>query len=476
MEDRDFFSTYVSGFRYISGDPAPIIDTVDKNRLQVARELTRSPVPESKQSWSTFCQKYPQAAFDLLVKEDLTPENGTLWNEFLSGLVFGDDANKTIRDDLVVEAFQHLTNVDSSTLQPMVYGLARLIFSAPRQLISDVERWLKRLWENISLQPNEPLDLSEDLYDQAINSTAGKLAQTLLLEIDAKRQENVSPTNSQRQLLRRISNCEGAVGQLGRAIFARHLSFLLNLERQCVIDDLGPRINATNAEGVALRSVMLSYGLISPELTQVLGQAVMKGAVESKASGHAANVAENILQPALADVRGDNTVHWGLTATDVAQVLRDSPSFFRREVLQRLVSWSKNDGAGAEDTWRTTIKPFFTKVWPIEREFLDVLLTHQLIALAVGAGNEFPDALEQLRPYLVPFDRGLGLLPDISSSNVPERFPTETLELLWLVCGPESRGSYYGISNIIDRLIEADPGLEADRRLQWLEHRAERFD
>ena len=31
------------------------------------------------------------------------------------------------------------------------------------------------------------------------------------------------------------------------------------------------------------------------------------------------------------------------------------------------------------------------------------------------------------------------------------------------------------MSEIIDRLIEADPGIEVDRRLQWLEQRAERI-
>ena len=32
------------------------------------------------------------------------------------------------------------------------------------------------------------------------------------------------------------------------------------------------------------------------------------------------------------------------------------------------------------------------------------------------------------------------------------------------------------MAGIIDRLIEADPQVEVDRRLQWLENRAERYD
>ena len=58
---------------------------------------------------------------------------------------------------------------------------------------------------------------------------------------------------------------------------------------------------------------------------------------------------------------------------------------------------------------------------------------------------------------------------------MPEKFPRETLSLLRLVCGPGSKGSFYEMAKIIDRLIGADPDMEVDRRLQWLERHAERF-
>ena len=122
------------------------------------------------------------------------------------------------------------------------------------------------------------------------------------------------------------------------------------------------------------------------------------------------------------------------------------------------------------------IIPFFKEVWPKEREFRDVSLTPHLIDLAVGSGDQFPTAVEFLQPYLSPYDRGYGSLFSIDRSEVSEKFPRETLNLLWLVCGPKSRGSFYEISKIIDRLIDADPGIEIDRRLQWLEQRAERFE
>ena len=251
-----------------------------------------------------------------------------------------------------------------------------------------------------------------------------------------------------------------------------------NSTMNSVIDILGPRISAANAEGAALRAVMLRYGSVTPKLTQVLGQAVMKGVVESESSDHAAaTIASKILRPALADVRRDNSVRWGLTASDVAQVLREAPQTIRRGALEVLMRWlwlSKDEG-GVEDAWRLMFGPFFREVWPKEREFRHVSLTQHLIALAVGAGNKFPAALEQLRSYIVPFDQDYGSLHSIVASNAPENFPSETLSLLWLVCGTNSRGNFSEIAEIIDRLIAADANIEIDRRLQWLEHRAERF-
>ena len=477
VEDRDFFEIYSTGGRYIAGDPAPIIEAPEDDRLQVARELAKSPDLDLRGGWSAFCRSYPQGAFDSLCKGDVTAANGALWDDFLNGLASGDEASKEIRDDLSVRAFDHLSEIDTDILRPMVSGLSALIRSAPPQRLADLDGWLERLWKIVSKQPGQLLDLSSDLYDKAINSIAGRLTETLLLEMDARRKQDSASSEALRQLVRSIADHEGPAGQLGRAVLTRNASFLLSIERNCVIDILGPRISASDKEGAALRAVMLSSRSISPDLTQLLGEAVKKGAIESEQSGHVARaIAANVLRPAVADIRGDHSVRWGLTASDVAHVLREAPQEIRRGALEVLAIWLRDDPAGVEEAWCAMVIPFFKKVWPKEHEFRDVSLTPHLIDLAVGSGDQFPTAAEFLQPYLSPYDRGYGSLFSIDKSEVPEKFPRETLNLLWLVCGPKSRGSFYAISKIIDRLIDVDPDIEIDRRLQWLEQRAERFE
>ena len=103
VEDRDFFKSYIYGARWVVDDPTPILEATEDDRLRVARKLAHSPEFNQQQGWSAFCQNYPQVAFDSLVKENLTPENGALWNQFLGGLVFGDRESKAIRDDLAIQ-------------------------------------------------------------------------------------------------------------------------------------------------------------------------------------------------------------------------------------------------------------------------------------------------------------------------------------------------------------------------------------
>ena len=447
VEDRDFFEIYSTGGHYIADDPAPIIEAPEDDRLLVALELAKSPDPDLRGGWSAFCRSHPQGAFDSLCKGDVTAANGALWSDFLHGLASGDEASKEIRDDLSVRAFDHLSEIDADILRPMVSGLSDLIRSAPRQRFADLDGWLERLWKIVSEQPRQPLDLSSDLYDKAINSIAGRLTETLLLEMEARRQQDSASSESLCQLVRSIAHHEGPAGQLGRAVLTHAASFLLSIGRSCVIDILGPRISASDEEGDALRAVMLSSRSISPDLTQLLGEAVKKGAIESEQRGHkAAIVASNVLRPALADVRRDHSVRWGLTASDVADVLRKAPQEIRSGALEVLAIWLRNAPAGVEEVWCTMITPFFEKVWPKEHKFRDVSLTPHLIDLAVGSGDQFPTAVEFLQPYLSPYDRGYGSLRSIDRSEVPEKFPSETLNLLWLVCGPKSRGSFYEIS------------------------------
>ena len=473
VKDQDFFGSYLSEAQSVAGNPEPIAEAAGDDRLRVASELRRRPEPEHRLGWSEYCRSDPQGAFDLLANADLSSANGTLWNDFLFGIEFGHEASKPTRDDLAVKSFDHLAKnaSDDASLRPMASGLASLLMSDPRPRIADMDRWLRRLWD-ISTQLQSSLGHSTNVFELAIQEVAGKVTHTLLLEIDARKQNDKSPTAAQLELLSDISHHMGTPGRLGRVVLAYHLSFVISVSQPCVVDVLKNHIEAANEEGKALRAVMLSNGLTS-QVTRELGNAVLKGAIESKAVGDAAtNVAANILRPALSPVPGD----WGLAASDVANVLRSASPNIRVAALDVLRQWINDKNTSGELFWHGPLASFFENIWPKEREFRDVSLTESFIGLVIAAGDEFPAAFKQIDPYMVPFDGESLDLHFISSSQAPEKYPEDVLSLLWKVCGPDGRGIFYDLAEIIDRLIKADPKLEVDRRLQWLEHRGERYN
>ena len=480
VEDQDFFGSYISGVRQIVGDSTKIIEAPVDDQLRVAHELVKGPALELQQGWSAFCRSDPHGAFDALSRGELTPENALLWNEFLAVLAIGDEQSAPVRHELSLQALKHLSNIDTDVLLPMLASLCDVIRFGPRDRVEDVDGWLDQLWNGMSSQPEEMADLAydvpNDLYGDTINSPACKLSETLLLEIGKRRQEGKDPTAIQEGLLRRICEDEGKCGLLGRAVFAHDVAFLLSADRTFVEETLKPYMNSTEPEGAALRSVMLTRGSITPEVSKVLVDAIKVGTVEPlPTEDYATAVAANLLRPALADSAEDEEKEWGLSATDISKLLREAPQAIRAGALEVLSRWLQNHETSVESGWREMVAPFFERVWPKERMYRDASLTRHLIDLAVGSGGEFPAALAMLRPYISPYDQGHGSLYGIQSSDAPERFPRETLELLWLVCGPKSRASFYELPKIIDRLIETDPSIETDRRLQWLEQHAERI-
>ena len=476
VEDRDFFSSYSSGARFVAGDPDPIAEAPTSDRLQVARKLAQQPDFESQEGWRAYCRSDPAGAFQTLCQGEITQANGALWNQFLETLAYVDEASKALRDDLAVSSFGHLQQVEPSVLRIMVSGLARLLFSARREQISRVDSWLKRIWDLVPDRNEESLDSTSDWYEWAINSDAGKVAETLLLEIEARITRGLGATREQSRLLRRICRRAGTSGQLGRAVLAHHLSFVVKVDPQSVSKFLGPRVNALDDEGIALRRVMVRAFPMSPELTTFMTDAMKTALIESREDSSAGlTVAANMLRPALAEIRKDAEVGWGLTANDVAQVLRKGRSGLRGDALDVLGRWLGPDDATGGENWQAAIGPFLDVHWPKERAFRTAELTAHWVELVVKAGKKFPAALEQLRPYIAPYGPGHASLQSIVSSEIPERFPLDTLQLLWLVCGPDSRGRSYRLADVLSRLAAADPRLEFDRRFQWLLQRADGY-
>ena len=475
-EDRDFFGSYTSGVREIVGDPQPLLDAEPDDRLQVAQALTQSRDIDTQEGWRAYCRSDPKGAFETLAGAELSEANLKLWDDLVTSLAFRDEGGDPQRDKLVVRVFATLAGLSPAALRPVTSSLVDMLRFGPRRQVADLESWVDRLWQALLLDERDT-DLAKDVYATAINTPAGRLCETLLFDIDAERKAGAEPSPGLIERLRLATGTAGVPGIMARAILVHDIAFVLSIDKDGMAAALAERLDQDDGEARALRQILVTYASITPELSHVVADAILRGVVETSASDHAAAaIASKILRPALSAVRGEPAGKWGLNIAAVAKVLRSSPAAVRRGALGVLVRWLHADEAGVEDAWQKSIGPFFEQVWPKERRFVEDTNTRDLIALVVGAGKRFPDALSLLRPFIAPFGTSRGSLHAVTKSSAPEDYPDETLDLLWLAFGPESRASAHEMPKVLDRLIASKARLELDRRLQWLEQRTVRYD
>jgi hypothetical protein len=220
---------------------------------------------------------------------------------------------------------------------------------------------------------------------------------------------------------------------------------------------------------------MVEFANLETDTTRIMKEAIIKGVEESLATGDAAaHVAAKILLPIINANRTGSAVDWAFTAPEVNRTLSRTRDGVRHGVLIFLRSFLSLLGEDRTITWRSEIGPLFQAVWPPDRTFRRAILTDEFVTLCVLTGDAFPEAFMTVKPFLVPFERDWVHVHQLASSDVPERFPSETLDLLWTVCGPPARRASLDLGPILDRIAKRSPNLVVDRRFQWLEERTYR--
>ena len=123
------------------------------------------------------------------------------------------------------------------------------------------------------------------------------------------------------------------------------------------------------------------------------------------------------------------------------------------------------------DGWKKVGKPFLKKAWPKETRYQTAATSRILMDIAANAGDEFPDAVRSILPFLCPAD-GLDVLihrikgtAKDSGEPLAMRFPREVVLLLDRGIADGSQALPYGLGEVLKMTAEADPALRQD--LRW---------
>lgn len=477
VEEQDFFRSYSTGVRAVIGNALPITAASDDERLEVARAIIRSPDIEDQLGWSVYCRSDPSGAFDTLKSASLDSSNAPLWNALIGSLSFPqEERGSNIHGRLSSRIFEVLEPADEAFLGLIISRLVDLYSSIPRQALPKIRNWWPRLFACAIAHDNSSLTESRNLYDDAINSPSGRLTQAALFDIELSRKADKSISPNLLAAIKQAAGTQGRHGTFARGILVNEAGFVLTIDGQNITEILDGALSESNAEGAALRAILVTQPRLSKVVSKTFSKHILRGIVEVEGRGQAAaNAAAKIMAPALSIIRNEKEAYsWGITLEDTVNGLRNGRPALREGAAKILMQWSLKIEGGPAEAWRTCISPLLVKVWPRERALREKELTRYFSDLAVNSAEAFPEALEQLLPYLTHLDGSVSLYA-IEKSTSPEQFPSETLTLLWRLFGPGTRSSLYGVPDILERMIQSEPSIEFDRRLQSLNQRAVRY-
>lgn len=476
VEDRDFFGSYMSEVRVVTGDPSPIVEAADEDRLEVALQVRASRDLHTQHGWSAYARQDPEGAFKTLVEGPRTEPNAPLWQEFIGSLAGASDEADPVRARLSVSVLEALDAADDSFIDLISDRLVDLFWRVEDGDGVDHGAWRSRLWASVVRADDGDAPKIADLYSQAINHPAGRLTQFALKSLDKLRSGEVAALAPWLERLRQAGAEGGLCGIMAHAVMAHDLAFVLAVAEDDAVQIMTPALEANDDIGAGLRKVTVEDARVTPLLTRRFGPILLRAATESTSSGWAqVHAAGKLLIPIASIASGDKAADaWGVTAPEVAQALRAGTPSLRlgaAEWFHRALGEEADPAA----TWRDWMGGLFRAVWPREAKYRDVALNRHFADFAIAARDAFPEALDLLRPYFMPRGAGRGGTYSLTKSNLPDRFPAACLDLVWILFGLGEVVDDYELPKLLDRLIAADPRLEADRRLQWLEHRVVRF-
>ena len=138
-----------------------------------------------------------------------------------------------------------------------------------------------------------------------------------------------------------------------------------------------------------------------------------------------------------------------------------------RQCAEVMVDTLEAAGRRHIENWRNRVRPYLQAVWPKANDQNTPKVSECLGRLCIAAGDEFPDALNELRHWLQPLPHPGHLMGKLKDSSLCSKFPNKALHFLARVTDEEAPlGS--DLVDCLKQIRSVAPQLEVDKRFKWL--------
>ena len=400
-------------------------------------------------------------ALELLGNEDRWP--GKFWQHFFwsmpgsSEREGGDNAFQQRVAELLVSAPDELFEEIDATVADFVEGLASA-YGAERE--QEIETLWARAWRAVGRRMPVAIDVSEEPLDEALNDSAGRLAEAALARLSKHRLgvgDNLpAPLRPYFEAIAGEPN-----GHLGRVKLATRLHYLFAVDPDWVGQRLIPLFSPGQPEA---SNLWYAYGwsqTIGPDLLAALKESFLEVFREGEISAGTEHNLTLLFMVICLEAPNE------LTDEEVHGVMGALSEDALRTVLASLRNRLRVDAAERAQIWREILYPWLEKYWPRPLARNTPGTSTSIVDLLADCGDAFPEATAWALEHLRPIEGGLFHLRQRGQAG---QHPEATLEILVRVVGlnglpPQHR---YTLREILDEMREAMPEMERDPQFQRL--------
>ncbi|MXY40616.1 MAG: hypothetical protein F4Y62_12560 [Rhodospirillaceae bacterium] len=306
----------------------------------------------------------------------------------------------------------------------------------------------------------------DDLVGRAINRPVGQVTEALLHwwnRNDLKDQQGLA--DEPKRQFTQLCDPEIRKFRYGRVLLAAHVISLFRTDREWTEQFILPLFDWKNSE-VEARAAWEGFlwsPRLYPPLMEVLRPAFLDTARHYLQLGRHRRQYASLLTFA------------GLEPGDIFQSreLALAMQALPQEALDHAADtlFRAVDSAGDQraDYWRNRAAPFLRSIWPKTPEAISMEIAESFAKACIAAGDAFSEALAQTRSWLQPLQFPDRIAHSIHEAQLDTRLPETTLELLDRVVGEVVRGYVYDLSECLNAVRSAQPGLERDQRFERLQ-------
>jgi hypothetical protein len=309
-----------------------------------------------------------------------------------------------------------------------------------------------------------------DVFGDALNAPAGRLAEVLLHKI-TKGNGSELPDDV-RARLDRLIDTPGKPGLLARVRLARDVPYLFQRAPNWTSSQLIPLFDWSSPDAVEMWSARKYSNTIgSPQLFDLLKKPFLQIFGRPETSGEDLRIFSQWLATILIANHKDG-INYPLLPIEARSALRRAGVSTLSSVGHRLaIEMGQATAEQKLERWRNVVRPAFQEIWPLDVELQTRATTFKLAQILLATGEAFPEACDVILPFVRPDDErsqttvfSIARAPDA----LYEAAPAKMLDLIGAVVGEAHPGSVYSLGTALSRLRTIDPKLSNTRRFQKL--------